>query len=128
MVRNGMSTSRAVRCGTSEAARLAGVFEQVGSLEPGKLADLIVVDGDPLEDISVLQHGIQLVMKGGTIYRDDLATVVSQSASDQTAEILGGEPRPAPVRRSAGASLRLPEPLPPSNSAPPPIDRLRRIQ
>jgi imidazolonepropionase-like amidohydrolase len=67
-----MSTSRAVSCGTSEAARLAGVFEQVGSLEPGKLADLVVVDGNPLEDISVLQRGIQLVMKGGTIYRDDL--------------------------------------------------------
>ncbi len=72
MVRNGMSASRAVRCGTSEAARLAGVFEQVGSLEPGKLADLVVVDGNPLENISVLQHGIQLVLKGGTIYRDDL--------------------------------------------------------
>ena len=73
MVRNGMPASRAVRCGTSEAARLAGVFEQVGSLEPGKLADLIVVAGNPLEDITVLQHGVQLVMKGGTIYRDDLS-------------------------------------------------------
>ena len=84
MVRNGMSTSRAVRCGTSEAARLAGVFEQVGSLEPGKLADVVVVDGNPLEDISVLQRGIQLVMKGGTIYRDDLASVAS-SRSDANA-------------------------------------------
>jgi imidazolonepropionase-like amidohydrolase len=72
MVRNGMPASRAVRCGTSEAARLAGVFDQVGSLEAGKLADLIVVDGNPLEDIAVLQHGVHLVMKGGTIYRDDL--------------------------------------------------------
>jgi imidazolonepropionase-like amidohydrolase len=75
MVRNGMSTGHAVRCGTSEAARLAGVFEQVGSLEPGKLADLVVVDGNPLEDISVLQRGVQLVMKGGTIYRDELTSV-----------------------------------------------------
>jgi imidazolonepropionase-like amidohydrolase len=74
MVRNGMPTNLAVRCGTSEAARLAGVFDQVGSLEPGKRADLLVVEGDPLEDISVLQRGIQLVMKGGTIFRDDNAS------------------------------------------------------
>jgi len=73
MVRSGMSSSHAVRCGTSEAARLTGVIDQVGSLEPGKLADLIVVNGNPLEDVSVLQHGVQLVMKGGAIYRDDLA-------------------------------------------------------
>ena len=72
MVKNVMSASRAIRCGTSEAARLVGVFEHVGSLEPGKLADLIVVDGNPLDDIAVLQRGIQLVMKGGTIYRDDM--------------------------------------------------------
>jgi len=72
MVRHGMPPSHAVRCATSEAARLAGVLDQVGSLESGKLADLIVVDGNPLEDISVLQHKIQLVMKGGTLYRDDL--------------------------------------------------------
>jgi len=79
MVRNGMAPGDAVRSGTSEAARLAGVFDQVGSVEPGKLADLIVVDGNPLEDISVLQHKVQLVMKGGTIYRDDLESVVTSS-------------------------------------------------
>lgn len=73
MVGNGMSASHAVRCGTSEAARLAGVFDQVGSLEPGKQADLIVVEGSPLEDISLLQRGIKLVMKSGAIYRDDLS-------------------------------------------------------
>jgi imidazolonepropionase-like amidohydrolase len=77
MVRNGMSTGQAIRCATSEAARLAGIFEDVGSLEPGKRADLIVVDGNPLEDISVLQHQIRLVMKGGRIYRDDLDGDVS---------------------------------------------------
>jgi imidazolonepropionase-like amidohydrolase len=69
-----MPASRAVRCGTSEAARLAGVFDQVGSLEPGKRADLIVVEGNPLADISLLQRGIQLVMKDGAIYRDDSGT------------------------------------------------------
>lgn len=71
MVRHGMSASQAVQCGTSEAAKLAGVFDRVGSLEPGKQADLIVVDGNPLEDISLLQRAVQFVMKGGVIYRDD---------------------------------------------------------
>jgi imidazolonepropionase-like amidohydrolase len=71
MVRHGMGAARAVRCGTSEAARLVGVFDQVGSLEPGKRADLIVVDGNPVEDISVLQRAVRLVMKAGAIYRDD---------------------------------------------------------
>lgn len=75
MVRNGMPASRAVRCGTSQAARLAGVFDQVGSLEPGKRADLIVVEGNPLGDISLLQRGVQLVMKDGVIYREDSATL-----------------------------------------------------
>jgi imidazolonepropionase-like amidohydrolase len=73
MARNGLSASQTVRSATSEAARLAGVFDQVGSLEPGKFADLIVIDGNPLEDITRLQHGVKLVMKGGTVYRDDLA-------------------------------------------------------
>jgi imidazolonepropionase-like amidohydrolase len=72
MVRNGMPAARALGCGTSEAARLIGVFDQVGSLEAGKRADLIVVDGNPLEDISVLQRAVQLVMKAGTIYRWEL--------------------------------------------------------
>ena len=71
MVHNGMHASHAVRCATSEAAKLAGVFDQVGSLEPGKQADLIVVEGNPLEDISLLQRSVQVVMKGGVIYRDD---------------------------------------------------------
>jgi imidazolonepropionase-like amidohydrolase len=74
MVRNGMHAGDAVRCGTSEAARLCGIIDQVGSLEPGKRADLIVVERNPLEDISLLQSGIQLVMKGGVIYREDSAS------------------------------------------------------
>jgi imidazolonepropionase-like amidohydrolase len=74
MVRNGMSCEHAIRCGTSEAARLVGVFDRVGSLEAGKLADLLVVDNNPLDDISVLQKGVRLVMKEGVIYRDELPT------------------------------------------------------
>ena len=74
MVRNGMSAAEAVRCGTSEAARLTGISGEVGALEPGKRADMIVVDGNPLEDITRLQHGVRFVMKAGTIYRNDLSS------------------------------------------------------
>jgi hypothetical protein len=45
----------------------------VGSIEPGKLADLIVVDGNPLDDMAALQHRVCFVMKGGTIYQDEIA-------------------------------------------------------
>jgi imidazolonepropionase-like amidohydrolase len=82
MVHNGMSTEHAIRCGTSEAARLAGVFERVGSLEAGKLADLIVVENNPLDDISVLQQGVRLVMKEGVIYRDDLTDLKVGQCAD----------------------------------------------
>jgi imidazolonepropionase-like amidohydrolase len=72
MVQNGMSPDRAIRSGTSEAAKLIGMAESIGSLEPGKLADLIVTDGNPLDNVSVVRHKVQLVMKGGTIYKDNL--------------------------------------------------------
>jgi imidazolonepropionase-like amidohydrolase len=72
MVQNGMSPDRAIRSGTIEAAKLIGLAESIGSLEPGKLADLIVADGNPLDNVSVVRHKVQLVMKGGTIYKDNL--------------------------------------------------------
>ena len=71
MVKNGMTPAQAIRAATSSAAELLGWEKRVGSLEAGKLADLIAVTGDPLKDITQLQH-ISFVMKGGSICRDDL--------------------------------------------------------
>jgi imidazolonepropionase-like amidohydrolase len=45
--------------------------EKGGSIEPRKLADLVVIDGNPLDDIAALPHRIRFVMKGGAIYRDE---------------------------------------------------------
>ena len=48
---------------------LLGQLDDLGTLEAGKLADLIILDGDPLQDISVI-HNIEVVIKGGKIVAD----------------------------------------------------------
>jgi len=68
MVEAGMPAMEAIRAATVNAADLLGVSKDKGSVEAGKLADLVAVDGDPLADISVLTH-MSFVMKGGKIYK-----------------------------------------------------------
>ena len=58
----------AIRMATMNAAELIGVEDEVGSLEPGKWADLIAVVGNPLDDIRVLED-VRFVMKGGVVYK-----------------------------------------------------------
>ncbi|GAC1319092.1 MAG: amidohydrolase family protein [Chloroflexota bacterium] len=64
-----------VRSATLVGARLLRMDDRIGRIAPGMLADLLVVDGNPLEDISVLARTecVPLVMKGGRVYRDRLA-------------------------------------------------------
>jgi len=66
-VKYGMSPLQALRSATSQAAALMRMEDQVGSVQPGRFADLIAVQGDPLSDISVTQE-IQFVMKGGEVF------------------------------------------------------------
>lgn len=44
----------------------------IGSIRPGNVADIVVVQGDPLTDISVLEKGVVFVMRSGKVVRDDL--------------------------------------------------------
>jgi len=68
MVRLGMTPMQAIRSGTIVAAELMGWEDRVGSLQPGRYADLVAVRGDPLEDLDLL-NDVALVMKGGDIVR-----------------------------------------------------------
>jgi imidazolonepropionase-like amidohydrolase len=76
----GMTPLDAISSGTLEAAKAIGLDSSVGSIERGKLADLVVVDGDPLSDISVTRNGVVAVMQGGTSFRDDLGLFLAQGA------------------------------------------------
>ncbi|MGA3040595.1 MAG: amidohydrolase family protein [Bryobacteraceae bacterium] len=65
----GMTPLAAVQTGTINAAELMGWSDRTGVLEPGKWADVIAVDGDPLSDVRILQR-VRFVMKGGIVYKD----------------------------------------------------------
>src|SRR3989338_2481131 len=69
-VAHGMSPLAALRSATPAAAELLGWADRVGSLEPGKLADLIAVDGNPLEDVHVLER-VGFVMKDGRVVKNE---------------------------------------------------------
>jgi imidazolonepropionase-like amidohydrolase len=71
MVQWGMTPAQAIRAATFNAADLIGRSQDVGTVEPGKFADIVAVSGNPLEDVTLLQH-IGFVMKGGVIYKDKL--------------------------------------------------------
>src|SRR5437762_117927 len=68
MVRYGMTPMQAIQAATHNAADLLGHSDVIGSIKPGKYADVIAVSGDPLQDISVLEH-VQFVMKEGKVYK-----------------------------------------------------------
>jgi len=68
MVKYGMTPAQAIRSATTTAAELLGMQNDLGSIAPGKYADVVAVKGDPLADISLLQK-IDFVMKGGEVYK-----------------------------------------------------------
>ena len=66
----GMTPAQALMAATGWAAQCLGMEKDIGTVEKGKLADLVVVDGDPLQDIKVLQDKarIKMVLKGGVVH------------------------------------------------------------
>jgi imidazolonepropionase-like amidohydrolase len=70
-VQYGMPPMQAIRTGTIVAAELLGWGDKLGTVEPGKWADLVAVSGDPLKDITELQK-VKFVMKGGTVFKNEV--------------------------------------------------------
>ena len=68
MVRHGMTPMAAIRSATVVAAELLGWQDRVGALAPGRLADVIAVPGDPLDDLELLAD-VPFVMQGGRVLK-----------------------------------------------------------
>lgn len=73
MATNGMTPLQAIRAATIHAADLLGWSDRVGSISPGKYADIIAVDGNPLENIRLLED-VGFVMKGGVVVKNNLSS------------------------------------------------------
>jgi imidazolonepropionase-like amidohydrolase len=67
----GMDRAAALRSATSGAAALLGLDQAVGALEPGKAADVVLVDGDPLTDLTDLPNRVRGVWRDGVAMTDD---------------------------------------------------------
>ena len=80
MTCGGLSAMDAIRAGTAHAALTLGMEDEIGTIEEGKLADILVVDGDPLADIAVLQdrRRLTVIMKDGAVI--DTGTPIPEPA------------------------------------------------
>ena len=76
MVNAGMPPMAAIKSATAEASKLLKIEDQLGTIEPGKIADLVAVKGDPIDDI-VLLKSIDFVMKEGVVYKRDGSEVLN---------------------------------------------------
>jgi len=68
MVKLGLTPLAAIQAATVNAADLLGWSDRIGTLEPGKYADLIAVEGDPLADVATLED-VKVVLKGGEVVK-----------------------------------------------------------
>lgn len=70
MTKRGLSALEAIQAATTSAADLLGMADHIGTLEAGKYADLVAVEGNPLHDIAALLR-VKFVMKGGLVIKND---------------------------------------------------------
>ena len=74
---SGLTTLEALQAATSNAARFLGLDAELGTIEAGKIADLVLIDGDPLEDIRNTQQIHAVVHQGMLHTREDLDRILS---------------------------------------------------
>ncbi len=67
----GLTAMEVIQSATLRAAEMQGVSDVVGSVKAGKYADLVIVDGDPLQDMSVVEHRIVLIIKNGEVFQPE---------------------------------------------------------
>jgi imidazolonepropionase-like amidohydrolase len=78
----GFSPNEALLCGTKIGGEVMGLGGELGQIKPGYLADLLLVDGDPLQDLDLLVHeaNLHVIMKDGGLYKDISAAVPARQA------------------------------------------------
>ena len=69
MVKLGLTPLQAIQAATVNDADLLGWSDKIGTIEPGKWADIVAVDGDPLADVTTLER-VKFVMKGGEVVKN----------------------------------------------------------
>jgi imidazolonepropionase-like amidohydrolase len=70
LVKAGMTPAQALGAATTTAADLLGMGDRLGRIAPGFIADMVAIDGDPLQDIDALFTGVKWVMKDGKVVID----------------------------------------------------------
>ncbi len=104
-VRVGEKPMQTIVSATKVSARVMGWEDRIGTVEAGKFADIIAVEGDPLNDISILEK-VQWVMKGGVVYRDDTRNAKDAEVTQDAKETDFSDPFFAPLRRLCVSALK----------------------
>jgi imidazolonepropionase-like amidohydrolase len=82
LLRAGLTPFEALRAATSNAATVLGLGDRKGSVEIGKDADLILVDGDPLQDLGCVRAPVGMVLRGRWIGGEELARLRTRTFND----------------------------------------------
>jgi len=77
----GFTPSEALQCGTRIGGQVMGMGDELGQIKEGFIADLLLVDGDPLKDLDLVVHerNLHVIMKEGSLYKDISATSTRES-------------------------------------------------
>ncbi len=76
-VKAGMTPEQALKTATTNGAELLGMEQSLGAIRPGYFADIVAVEGNPLEDVQVAIHKVRWVMKSGAVVVDKTQANIS---------------------------------------------------